>query len=76
MSSTCFVAIVSHKILCPFRSRSAQQPSGTTFVYADGDLVVDIDPLPGRLIVFLSGAIDHAVLPSHQPRVALTAWCC
>ena len=49
---------------------------GTKFVYADGEPVVNIDPLPGRLIVFLSGAIDHAVLPSHQSRVALTPWCC
>lgn len=37
--------------------------------------VVDLDPVSGRVVVFLSGAIDHAVLPSHRPRVALTAWC-
>ena len=41
----------------------------------DGEQVVDIDPLAGRMVVFLSGAIDHAVLPSHKPRVAVTAWC-
>ncbi|KAL3146189.1 Egl nine 1 [Trebouxia sp. C0010 RCD-2024] len=41
----------------------------------NGELVVDVAPVSGRLVVFLSGAVDHAVLPSHQPRVALTAWC-
>jgi hypothetical protein len=41
----------------------------------NGERLLDIAPLSGRLVVFLSGAIDHAVLPSHKPRVALTAWC-
>lgn len=41
----------------------------------NGERVLDVSPLSGRLVVFLSGAIDHAVLPSHEPRVALTAWC-
>lgn len=41
----------------------------------NGEMVLDVAPLAGRLVVFLSGAIDHAVLPSQRPRVALTAWC-
>ena len=36
--------------------------------------VLDIAPLAGRLVLFLSGAVDHAVLPSYADRTALTAW--
>ena len=36
--------------------------------------VLDIAPLAGRLVLFLSGAVDHAVLPSFAERTALTAW--
>ena len=36
--------------------------------------IVDVAPLPGRLVVFLSGAIDHAVLPAVSSRIALTCW--
>ena len=41
----------------------------------DGELVTDIEPIAGRLVLMLSGAVDHAVLPSFASRVALTAWC-
>lgn len=35
---------------------------------------VDIAPLAGRLVVFLSGAVEHAVLPAFSDRIALTCW--
>ena len=54
---------------------SQRQRHGVYEHTVDGEQVVDIDPLAGRMVVFLSGAIDHAVLPSHKPRVAVTAWC-
>ena len=43
---------------------------------SDGESVVlDIAPLPGRAVVFMSGAVDHAVLPVEGGlRAALTAW--
>ncbi len=41
----------------------------------DGELVTDVEPMAGRLVLMLSGAVDHAVLPSFASRVALTAWC-
>ena len=36
--------------------------------------ILDVPPLAGRLVLFLSGAVDHAVLPNHCERIALTAW--
>jgi Rps23 Pro-64 3,4-dihydroxylase Tpa1-like proline 4-hydroxylase len=38
---------------------------------------VDVCPSGGTLVLFLSGAVDHAVLScaGTEPRVALTAWC-
>ncbi len=48
------------------------QPPGT---HMDGSAEeTDIEPLGGRLVLFLSGALDHAVQPSAAARVALTAW--
>ena len=42
----------------------------------DGNVrtAVDVAPLPGRVVLFLSGAMDHEVRPSFQPRCALAAW--
>lgn len=37
--------------------------------------VVDVAPVGGRLVLFLSGAVEHAVLPNLAQRIALTAWC-
>lgn len=35
---------------------------------------VDVEPVLGRLVVFLSDRIEHEVLPAHAERFALTAW--
>ncbi len=50
---------------------------GVEWVEADGEMVLRVAPLPGRLLLFLSGAVDH----SHQPLseaaadlVSVTAW--
>lgn len=37
--------------------------------------VMDVAPVAGRMVVFLSGCVDHEVLPSYSDRIALTAWC-
>lgn len=37
--------------------------------------ILDLAPLGGRAVIFLSGAVEHAVLPTSSFRVALTAWC-
>jgi len=33
-----------------------------------------VEPTLDRLVVFLSERIEHEVLPSQAPRLALTAW--
>ena len=50
---------------------------GLEWVESDGEMVLQVAPLPGRLILFLSGAVDHA----HQPVgmgasdvASVTAW--
>jgi SM-20-related protein len=35
---------------------------------------VDIAPRAGRLLVFDSVGIEHEVLPTYAPRMALTLW--
>ena len=37
-------------------------------------LAVDVPPVTGRVVLFLSGAMDHEVLPSQHPRCAFAAW--
>ncbi len=38
------------------------------------DRHVDIQPLGGRLVLFLSGRFWHQVLPARQTRISLTGW--
>ena len=54
---------------------SRQSEASLQICFVEGEAVVDVEPLAGRLVLMLSGAVDHAVLPSQQQRVALTAWC-
>ncbi|KAG0351837.1 2OG-Fe(II) oxygenase superfamily-domain-containing protein [Gamsiella multidivaricata] len=35
---------------------------------------IDVAPKAGRCVLFLSGVMDHAVLPSFKERIALTSW--
>ncbi len=35
----------------------------------------DILPVSGRVVIFLSGAIDHEVRPAFRQRIAITCWC-
>jgi len=39
-----------------------------------GDGSVDVEPRAGNVVVFLSGLVEHEVLPSFADRVAMTAW--
>ncbi len=37
-------------------------------------VVVEVAPIAGRLVVFMSEVVEHEVLPVFSPRVAATAW--
>jgi SM-20-related protein len=52
------------------------QPShgGQLRVWLQEGADVDIEPKAGRVIVFLSGAVEHEVRPAFHPRVACTTW--
>lgn len=39
-----------------------------------GAQFVDVAPVAGRCVLFLSGAMDHEVLPSRAERAAIAAW--
>ncbi|EAZ79575.1 2OG-Fe(II) oxygenase [Algoriphagus machipongonensis] len=36
--------------------------------------ILDISPIGGRLVVFLSGEIPHEVLPTNKERISITGW--
>lgn len=44
------------------------------WVEVGGEMVLDVAPLGGRCVVFLSGAVDHAVMPTRFERFAITSW--
>jgi len=39
-----------------------------------GKRPLDVAPVLDRLVVFLSERLDHEVLPTFAPRLAVTAW--
>jgi len=41
---------------------------------SDGGSTVDVEPTGGRLALFLSGCMPHAVQPSYHERCAVTCW--
>ncbi|KAK9816267.1 hypothetical protein WJX74_008892 [Apatococcus lobatus] len=57
-----------------FRDLESTAEDGPLAHMSSSQTVLDIMPLAGRLVLFLSGAVDHAVLPSYAERTALTAW--
>ncbi len=56
-----------------------QEDGGALQVWAedappDAHPIAELAPRAGRLVVFLSEAIPHAVLPTHRSRIALPGW--
>jgi hypothetical protein len=48
---------------------------GLEWVEVDGEMVLEVAPVAGRLVLMLSGVVDHVVQPCFADRVAVTAWC-
>ena len=45
------------------------------FPQEDGsEMIEDVLPIGGRLVVFLSGEIPHEVLPTKKERISITGW--
>lgn len=47
---------------------------GELRLYLEDDAAHDVAPLGGSLVVFLSGAMPHEVLPAARDRLSLTGW--
>lgn len=67
----CAPACTQRRLLCFCRPQNGRQAAEEVGAAA----VVDVAPLAGRLVMFLSGAVEHAVLPNFADRVAVTMWC-
>lgn len=40
----------------------------------DGETSIDLPPAPGQLVLFLSGEIEHEVLPTRRDRFSVAGW--
>lgn len=47
---------------------------GLEWLESDGEMVLDVAPVAGRLVLVLSGAVEHAHQPTLQDVALLTAW--
>lgn len=47
---------------------------GQLRMYLKNDVVRDVQPVGGCLVVFLSGEVPHEVLPATRDRLSLTGW--
>eukprot|EP01023_Acetabularia_acetabulum_P047006 TRINITY_DN4924_c0_g1_i2.p3 TRINITY_DN4924_c0_g1~~TRINITY_DN4924_c0_g1_i2.p3 ORF type:complete len:226 (-),score=58.63 TRINITY_DN4924_c0_g1_i2:757-1434(-) len=56
------------------RGTNNNTPVGLEWSEVEGERVLDIAPVAGRMVLFMSGAVDHAVQQCQNDRVALTAW--
>jgi len=64
----------STSVAQPASSREGQQQQDDEGAMQKAEEWQDVDPIGGRLVVFLAGAVEHEVRPAYAPRVALTAW--
>ncbi len=65
-----------HRILsfACYLNRNWQEGDGGEIEIVDGDQIVVIPPLAGRLVLFRSDLVEHAVLKTHKDRISITGW--
>ena len=47
---------------------------GELRIRRDGGHVIDVEPLPGRLVCFLTADREHEVLPARRDRLSISGW--
>jgi len=47
---------------------------GQLRLYLKNNMSIDIEPIGGRLVAFLSNSFEHEVLPTNKERYSLTGW--
>lgn len=50
------------------------EQGGALRLYLKDDEMLDVPPLGGRLVIFMSGDLPHEVLPASRERMSLTGW--
>jgi len=50
------------------------EDGGALRLYVDGDRAVEVPPLGGTLVAFLSDRFEHEVLPARRERLSVAAW--
>jgi SM-20-related protein len=51
-----------------------QSDGGALRIYSAGDRYVDVEPLGGRLVCFLTPGREHEVLPARRERRSISGW--
>jgi Rps23 Pro-64 3,4-dihydroxylase Tpa1-like proline 4-hydroxylase len=51
-----------------------EKHGGVLRLFRKGKVIQDISPKAGRSVLFLSGVMDHQVMPAFRERVAITCW--
>jgi SM-20-related protein len=51
-----------------------EELGGELRIFADADQTIDVQPLAGRLVCFLTEAREHCVLPARRERLSITGW--
>ena len=59
--------------ICYLNPSWSPQAGGVLRLFGAG-VPLEVEPVSGRLVVFLSERVEHEVLATFAPRYAVTAW--